>query len=179
MTLCLMTTISISSPIPRDLLMHDFMTVETSQFPSKGGHQVGPATGCCTALLLHCYSSSCVVLVLVWADPSAANDIQLWSSDEFTILLWSHTVAHLIQVSLVNQSKGPAWVKCGFYNTLNCVLFPSDGERGGFWSCDLCGVLGQFLCGESSNISLFCLLLLLLPEELDSLEETTPIIHIT
>ena len=24
----------------RDLLMQDFMSVETSQFPSKGGHQV-------------------------------------------------------------------------------------------------------------------------------------------
>ena len=30
--------------VHRDLLMQDFMSVETSQFPSKGGHQVCPKT---------------------------------------------------------------------------------------------------------------------------------------
>lgn len=31
---------ALNIPVPRDLLMQDFMSVETSQFPSKGGHQV-------------------------------------------------------------------------------------------------------------------------------------------
>ena len=71
---------------PRDLLMHDFMTVETSQFPSKGGHQVGTATlaSSCTALLIQfCWSGQ----VLLLAVPSAANTSLLCSYGEY-LMLW-------------------------------------------------------------------------------------------